>query len=89
MSGYGLDVGAGAVTQDPLQLLRSAIEAGIGYVDTAAGYDGAEALLGRLTDLLRLRRVRLSTKLTAQDLPHGLGVSQAFEMRSCGHAAFA
>jgi aryl-alcohol dehydrogenase-like predicted oxidoreductase len=64
-----------AFTQAQLGSLRSAIESGIGYIDTAAAYDGVEALLGEVADFLRLRCVRLCTKLTVYELDHDLAAS--------------
>ena len=59
---YGLPVSAGTelLTAD---LIAEAVARGIDYIDTAAAYGEAEHALGRLSALLRDRRVRICTKV--------------------------
>lgn len=45
-------------------LLRDALDAGVGYVDTAAAYGDAETVVGLVAPRLRATRARVCTKLT-------------------------
>jgi aryl-alcohol dehydrogenase-like predicted oxidoreductase len=57
--GYGLATGRSA----DHALLRTAIDRGVGYIDTAAAYGASEAALGEVADQLTLRAVRVCTKI--------------------------
>jgi aryl-alcohol dehydrogenase-like predicted oxidoreductase len=48
-------------------LLQRAFESGIGYVDTAAAYGGAERAVGEIADLIAERGVRVCTKISAEE----------------------
>lgn len=68
---YGL--GGETPSADALSLLiRQAVENGVRYIDTAAGYGESEGVLGRLRSLLASRHVRVCTKLTAASLANGV-----------------
>lgn len=62
-------------------LIREAIEAGIRFVDTAATYADAEAVIGTAMPWLRERGVRVCTKLAASQLPDGL--ARSLEQLTC------
>lgn len=64
LSGYGL--GASALNRsEKASLLRTAIEGGIRYIDTASAYGECEELLGEQVSLLKGRQVRVCTKINS------------------------
>lgn len=66
--GYGLgDDAHAAADETRLRVLSEALARGIGYIDTSHHYGDADALLGRVSALVRARRVRLCAKFTAAD----------------------
>ncbi len=67
MPGYGLG-GAAANPVEAAALLRDAIAAGIRYVDTAAGYGCAEAVIGEVAADIEACGVRVCTKVSAAAL---------------------
>jgi aryl-alcohol dehydrogenase-like predicted oxidoreductase len=75
MTSYGLPAASGAARADRRALVAQALEAGIGFVDTAAGYEDAEDVLGQLADALRRRHVRICTKLAPAQLEDGMDAS--------------
>ena len=64
MPGYGLG-GAAPGRAEAAELLRDAIAAGIRYVDTAAGYGCAEAVIGEVAADIEACGVRICTKASA------------------------
>lgn len=61
---YGL-AGETPAPAEATALLRDAFAAGIRYVDTAAGYGTAEAVVGQVADAIRDHGVRVCTKASA------------------------
>jgi aryl-alcohol dehydrogenase-like predicted oxidoreductase len=59
--GYGL--AAGPWSPPGPAMLRTAVERGVGYLDTAASYGESEAALGEIHDAIEARQVRICTKL--------------------------
>jgi aryl-alcohol dehydrogenase-like predicted oxidoreductase len=66
---FGPDYGLGATTpeiESAAALLREAVQEGIRYVDTAAGYGMAEAVVGLVAREIADHGVRVCTKIGAQ-----------------------
>lgn len=62
--GYGFG-GSAEGPAEAAALLRDAIAAGIRYIDTAAGYGSAEAIIGEAAADIEAHEVRVCTKLSA------------------------
>jgi aryl-alcohol dehydrogenase-like predicted oxidoreductase len=65
IDGYGLGPNP---TVDAERLIRTAVERGIGYIDTAAGYGASEEIIGRFSTFLQQKGVRIATKLPKDGL---------------------
>jgi aryl-alcohol dehydrogenase-like predicted oxidoreductase len=68
---YGVS-GGGLTTTRPENLMKAAFSHGIRYIDTAAGYGSSEELLGRISGLIESHAVRICTKLSPGQVPHGV-----------------